>query len=305
MRVHVLGSAAGGGFPQWNCNCRNCDGVRKGTLNAKPRTQSSIAVSADGANWLLCNASPDILTQLRAAPMLQPARALRDTAIRAVLLADAQIDHTTGLFMLREHRQPLDLWCTDPVADDLDTGYPIFRLLGHYCGVVRHRIPLGGEVFVMPTVPGLAFAAHALRSNAPPYSPRRDKPVDGDNIALEITDLATNRSLFYAPGLYEIDDAVRAAMERADCVLVDGTCWRDDELVALGISKKRARDMGHRPLDGDDGTLAMLDTLPKTTRKVLIHINNTNPILDEDSAEHAAVRARGVEIAFDGLELTV
>jgi len=305
MRVHILGSAAGGGFPQWNCNCRNCDGVRNGTLNAKPRTQSSIAVSAEGANWLLCNASPDILSQLRAAPMLQPARALRDTAIRAVLLADAQIDHTTGLFMLREHRQPLDIWCTDPVVDDLDTGFPIFRLLGHYCGVVRHRIPLGGEVFVMPTVPGLAFAAHALRSNAPPYSPRRDQPVDGDNIALEITDLATNRSLFYAPGLCEINDAVRAAMERADCVLVDGTCWRDDELVALGISKKRARDMGHRPLDGDGGTLAMLDGLPKSTRKVLIHINNTNPILDEDSAEHAAVRARGVEIAFDGMELTV
>jgi pyrroloquinoline quinone biosynthesis protein B len=170
---------------------------------------------------------------------------------------------------------------------------------------VRHRIPLGGEVFVMPSVPGLAFAAHALRSNAPPYSPRRDKPADGDNIALEITDLATNRSLFYAPGLCEIDDEVRAAMKRASCVLVDGTCWRDDELVTLGISKKRARDMGHRPLDGDGGTLAMLDALPNATRKVLIHINNTNPILDEDSPENAAVRARRVEIACDGMELNV
>lgn len=305
MRIHILGSAAGGGFPQWNCNCRNCDGVRRGTLRATPRTQSSIALSGDGASWLLCNASPDILAQLRAAPFLQPARSLRDTAIRAVLLIDAQIDHVTGLFMLREHRQPLDIWCTDPVREDLESGNPVFRLLGHYCGVVPHRLPLGGEVFVIPTVPGLAFAAHALTSNAPPYSPRRDKPVPGDNIGLEITDLASGRQVFYAPGLCEIDAKVSNAMKRADCVLVDGTCWRDDELIALGISKKRARDMGHRPLDGGDGMLALLGDLPASTRKILIHINNTNPILDEDSAEHRRVRDAGVEIAYDGMEIAL
>jgi pyrroloquinoline quinone biosynthesis protein B len=304
MRIHVLGSAAGGGFPQWNCNCRNCDGVRRGAINAMPRTQSSIAVSGDGASWLLCNASPDLLAQLRAAPFLQPARSLRDTAIRAVLLIDAQIDHVTGLFMLREHRQPLDLWCTDPVREDLETGNPVFRLLGHYCGVVPHRIPLGGEVFVIPTVPGLAFAAHALTSNAPPYSPRRDRPVPGDNIGLEITDLASGRQVFYAPGLCEIDANVSAAMQRADCVLVDGTCWRDDELIALGISKKRARDMGHRPLDGAGGMLELLGELPSSTRKVLIHINNTNPILDEDSAERGLLRGTGIEVAYDGMEIT-
>jgi len=303
MRVLVLGSAAGGGFPQWNCNCRNCDGVRRGTLRATPRTQSSIALSGDGASWLLCNASPDILAQLRAAPFLQPARALRDTAIRAVLLIDAQIDHVTGLFMLRENRQPLDIWCTDPAREDLESGNPVFRLLGHYCGVLAHRIPLGGEVFVIPTIPGLAFAAHALTSNAPPYSPRRDRPARGDNIGLEVTDLANGRQLFYAPGLSEIDANVASAMKRADCVLVDGTCWRDDELIALGISKKRARDMGHRPLDGSEGMLALLGDLPKSTRKVLIHINNTNPILDEDSAEHRRVREAGVEIAYDGMEM--
>jgi pyrroloquinoline quinone biosynthesis protein B len=304
MRIHVLGSAAGGGFPQWNCNCRNCDGVRRGAINAMPRTQSSIAVSGDGASWLLCNASPDLLAQLRAAPFLQPARSLRDTAIRAVLLIDAQIDHVTGLFMLREHRQPLDLWCTDPVREDLETGNPVFRLLGHYCGVVPHRIPLGGEVFVIPTVPGLAFAAHALTSNAPPYSPRRDRPVPGDNIGLEITDLASGRQVFYAPGLCEIDANVSAAMRRSDCVLVDGTCWRDDELIALGISKKSARDMGHRPLDGAGGMLELLGELPSSTRKVLIHINNTNPILDEDSAERGLLRGTGIEVAYDGMEIT-
>ena len=305
MRVHVLGSAAGGGFPQWNCNCRNCDGVRRGTLNAKPRTQSSIAVSGDAQNWLLCNASPDILSQLRATPLLQPARALRDTAIRGVLLIDAQIDHTTGLYMMREHRQPLDIWCTEPVREDLERGNPLFALLGHYCGVIPRRIPLRGEVFVIPAIPGLAFAAYALRSNAPPYSPRRDRPVPGDNIGLEITDLASGKQMFYAPGLCEIDGDVQNALERADTVLVDGTCWSDDELVSLGISKKRARDMGHLPLGGDDGMLALLSRLPGTTRKILIHINNTNPILDEDSAEHACVRAAGIEIAWDGMEITL
>jgi pyrroloquinoline quinone biosynthesis protein B len=160
-------------------------------------------------------------------------------------------------------------------------------------------------VFVIPALPGLAFAAHALRSNAPPYSPRRDRPVPGDNIGLEITDLASGKQLFYAPGLCEIDVNVRTALERADCVLVDGTCWNDDELVALGVSRKRARDMGHLPLNGADGMLELLAGIPSTTRKVLIHINNTNPILDEDSAEHAHVRAAGVEIAFDGMEIAL
>jgi len=305
MRVLVLGSAAGGGFPQWNCNCRNCDGVRKGTLHAKPRMQSSIALSGDGENWLLCNASPDILSQLRSAPVLQPARALRDTAIRAVLLIDAQIDHATGLYMLREHRQPLDIWCTEPVRDDLESGNPMFRVLGHYCGVNWHPIPTDGETFRIPSVPGLAFRAHPLKSNAPPYSPRRDRPAPGDNIGIEVADLANGRRLFYAPGLCEIDDEVAAVMAGADCTLVDGTCWSDDELIALGISNKHARDMGHRPLDGADGMLDLLARVPATTRKVLIHINNTNPILDEDSAEHARVRRAGVEIAYDGMEIAL
>ena len=305
MRVLVLGSAAGGGFPQWNCNCRNCDGVRRGTLNARARTQSSIALSDDGESWLLCNASPDILTQLRNAPALQPARALRDTAIAGVLLIDAQVDHATGLLMLREHRRPLDIWCTDPVRDDLTSGNPLFRILGHYCGVNAHRIPLGGEAFSIPSVPGLAFAAYALKSNAPPYSPRRDRPAPGDNIGIEVTDVASGRRLFYAPGLCEIGADVADALARADGVLVDGTCWSDNELIALGISKKHARDMGHRPLDGAQGMLELLATLPASTRKILIHINNTNPILDEDSAEHARVRAAGIEIAHDGMEITL
>jgi pyrroloquinoline quinone biosynthesis protein B len=132
MKILVLGSAAGGGFPQWNCNCRNCAGVRDGSVRATPRTQSSIAVSANGVDWVLFNASPDILSQFRASPALQPGRALRDTGIVGVVLMDAQIDHTTGLFMLREGK-PLDVWCTPQVHEDLTVGNPIFNVLSHFC----------------------------------------------------------------------------------------------------------------------------------------------------------------------------
>ncbi|MDR3388191.1 MAG: pyrroloquinoline quinone biosynthesis protein PqqB [Rudaea sp.] len=305
MHIHVLGSAAGGGFPQWNCNCRNCDGVRKATVRARARTQSSIALSGDGVNWLLCNASPDLLSQLRAFPQSQPARALRDTAIAAVLLIDAQIDHTTGLYMLREHHRPLQVWCTDPVAEDLERGNPLLGLLGHYCGARRHRIPIDGTAFEIADVPGLRLTALPLRSKAPPYSPHRDEPVAGDNIGLLVECTHAGKRLFYAPGLGEIEPQVWQAMLDCDVLMIDGTCWRDDELIALGVSRKRARDMGHLPLHGTGGTLDWLDRLPRATRKILIHINNTNPILDEDSVEHARVRSAGIELAFDGMELSL
>ena len=139
MRVRILGSAAGGGFPQWNCNCGNCRGVRDGTIRTRARTQSSIAASGDGQRWVLFNASPDILQQIREFPALQPGDRLRTTAIAAIVLIDAQIDHTTGLLMLREHDQPLELWCTEPVFQDLTTGNPVLKVLGHFAGVRRHR----------------------------------------------------------------------------------------------------------------------------------------------------------------------
>jgi pyrroloquinoline quinone biosynthesis protein B len=302
MRVHVLGSAAGGGFPQWNCNCRLCHGVRSGTLNARPRTQSSIAISGDEVNWLLCNASPDVLQQLRAFPELQPARALRDTAIRAIVLMDAQIDHVTGLYMLREHRQALEIWCTAQVREDLERANPLFALLRHYCGVSWHPI-VPGTTFEIPSLPGLRLRALPLSSNAPPYSPRRDAPAAGDNIGLVVESTVSSARLFYAPGLGVIEAHVAAAMHAASCVLVDGTCWRDDELIALGLSAKRALDMGHRAIAGAGGMLEFLRELPPATRKVLIHINNTNPVLDEDGAEFAELRGAGIELSHDGMEL--
>jgi len=175
MFVRILGSAAGGGFPQWNCNCANCSGVRNGTLRAQPRTQSSIAISDDGQNWILCNASPDIRAQLESFPALQPARRPRDTAIGAIILLDSQIDHTTGLLTLREGC-PHEVWCTEMVHQDLTTGFPLFNMLSHWNGGLRWN-PIGLEgQFSIDCCPNLLISPIPLRSSAPPYSPHRNDP---------------------------------------------------------------------------------------------------------------------------------
>ena len=303
MHVQILGSAAGGGFPQWNCNCRNCDGLRRGTLNAKARTQSSIALSDDGVNWILCNASPDIRTQLEQTPVLQPARAVRDTAIRAIVLMDSQIDHVTGLLTLREGC-PHEVWCTDMVHENLQTGFPLFPMLSHWNGgLQRRRIGLG-EPFRIPACPALEFLPIPLRSAAPPYSPHRNDPHPGDNIGLLVRDTNTGGVLFYAPGLGQPDDGLLATMRDADCLLVDGTLWRDDEMAFAGVGDKLGSEMGHLQQSGPGGMIELLDAQP-ASRKVLIHINNTNPILDEDSAERAELVAHGIEVAHDGMQIVL
>jgi len=302
----VLGSAAGGGFPQWNCNCRNCAGVRSGTMHTRARTQSSIAVSGDGSPaWALVNVSPDILTQLQANSFLQPARAPRDTAITGIVLVDGQIDHTTGLFMLREATRPWPLWCTDSAYADLTRGNPILQVLSHYCGVDRRRIDLSGDDFSVDGVTGVRWRGLPVASKPAPYSPNRESPVLGDNVALLITSESTRKSVLYAPGLGSMEDHVWEAMQGADCVLVDGTFWTDDEMIRLGLSRKHARDIGHLPQSGPGGMLEWLGRLPASTRKILIHINNTNPILDETSPQRAELRRRGVEVAWDAMEVVL
>ena len=304
MRIRVLGSAAGGGFPQWNCNCRNCSGVRAGTLRTRSRTQSSIAVcGADGTRWALVNASPDILAQLQANPALHGARAARDSAIDGIVLVDGQVDHTIGLLMLRESGSALPVWCTEEVCADLTHGNPIFGVLAHYCGVERHAMIPDGRRFAIPGVAGVTWRAIAVAGKAAPYSPHRETPVTGDNVALVIGDEASGRTLVYAPGVGAMHETLWQAMQAAACVLIDGTFWSDDEMDALGVSRKRARDLGHLPQSGPGGMLEWLGRLPQTTRRVLIHVNNTNPILDEDSAERAELVRRGIEVAWDGLEI--
>ena len=304
MKIHVLGSAAGGGFPQWNCNCPQCSAVRAGSPHHQARTQSSIAITSNDTDWLLINASPDVLQQIKSFPALQPARALRDTGIAAVLLMDAQIDHTTGLLMLREHRQKLPLWCQPLVREDLSTGNPLFKVLEHYCGIDWQSLPLQSG-FHIPGLQGLQFEALPLISNAPPYSPHRDKPQPGDNVGLTVRDEHSGKRLFYAPGLGQMEPHVWQAMQAADCVMVDGTLWTDDEMITLGASKKTSRAMGHMPQSGPDGMITWLDQLPKTTRKILIHINNTNPILDESGPQRQTLSAHGIEVAMDGMEITL
>lgn len=302
MHIHVLGSGAGGGFPQWNCNCENCKGVRAGTVKAAPRTQSSIAVSANGVDWILFNASPDIKKQFDDFPAFQPARQVRDTAISAIVITDAQIDHVTGLLTLREHNKPWDIYCTDAVKEDLTTGFPVFNILSHFRGVRHHAIKTDQSTFTIPSAEGIEFTAVPLLSNAPPYSPHRDNTVPGDNIGMLISDTRTNKSLFYAPGLGVAEPHVLEYMRNADCILVDGTVWTDDEMAKEGISNKRASEMGHLDQSSDGGIMSILKAMQKP-RKILIHINNTNPILREDSAERAILNQHHIEVAYDGMDI--
>ncbi|WP_456281378.1 pyrroloquinoline quinone biosynthesis protein PqqB [Cupriavidus sp. JZ107] len=302
--LKVLGSAAGGGFPQWNCNCTNCDGVRRGAVSAMPRTQSSIALTENGLDWLLVNASPDILAQIRATPALQRARQRRDTGIASVLLMDAQIDHVTGLLMLREHGRRLPLYATAPVLADLSDALPLSRVLSHYCGLEPHPLPLDGKPLRIAPLQRATITPVPLDSKAPPYSPNRQAPQRGDNIGLRVVDTATGRRVFYAPGLGHVTAELMEELRGADIVLVDGTFWTDDEMLRQGLSNKTAAEMGHLALSGAGGMVEVLDALP-ASRKILIHINNTNPILDERSPQRRHLSARGIEVAWDGMEIAL
>ncbi|MFP6654285.1 MAG: pyrroloquinoline quinone biosynthesis protein PqqB [Myxococcota bacterium] len=302
MKIKVLGSGAGGGFPQWNCNCANCAGYRAGTIEATPRTQSSLAISDGGEGWLLVNASPDLRAQLQASPELQPARAVRDTAIVAVLIVDAQIDHSTGLMTLREHTEPLPVYCTPSVHSDLREGYPLLKVLEHYCGVEWRPVDAIGQVaFEVPEIPGITMHPLPLPSEAPPYSPRRHNPAEDDTIGIVFVDRQSGQRCLYAPGLGEWTEALIREAQSADCLLIDGTLWDDCELTQQGAANKTGQEMGHLAQSGPKGMLERLAPLPG--RKILIHINNTNPILNENSPERQRLNELGIEVAYDGMEI--
>lgn len=301
MKIKVLGAGAGGGFPQWNCNCHNCHRLRHGKINGTARTQSSIAVSTDNHNWLLFNTSPDILKQLESFPAIQPKEGVRDTGIKALMLIDSQIDHTTGMLMLREGK-PLNVYCTEMVKQDLSTGFPIFKMLDDYCTIIHHPVPIDGSGFSIPGIDDIRLYTQALKSKAPPYSPHRHDPHEGDNIGVIIEQISTGKKVFYSPGLGEIEPHVMEAMQIADCVMVDGTFWTDDEMCTQNISPKKAREIGHLPQSGEGGMIEVLNKV-ENTRKVLIHINNTNPILDEDSEQRKILDSEGIEVAYDGMEI--
>src|SRR4051812_375731 len=298
VRVRVLGSAAGGGFPQWNCRCPTCEAARAG-VEARPRTQSSIAIRGAEGPWLLANASPDLRQQLEGLAA-QPTDGVRAAPVAGVLLTDAEIDHTAGLLLLRESSTPIPVYGSEQVRRALTDGYPVLPILEGYSGAQWRTLDPGDSLALDGT--SLAVESFAAGGDAPRYLAGTGADVEAAGLVFR--DTVTGGVLTYVPGLARLDDDVRRRMAESDVVLVDGTFWRDDELALLGISDRTARQMGHVPLSGDDGSLRALAALERP-RVVLVHINNTNPILLERSPEREAVLRAGVEIADDGLEIAI
>ena len=292
----VLGSAAGGGFPQWNCCCPVCRLAWAGDPRVKPRTQASIAVSADGERWLLINASPDLRAQISATPVLHPKADRRDSPIAAVILTGAEIDQTTGLLTLRE-RQPFRLLATAATHGFVAVN-PMFLALQP--DLVPRLTIVPGECFA--PLPGIEAELFSVPGKVPLYlEGDRSKNEADVNVGVELR--AGTARLVYVPGAAAVPAPIQDRLARADIVLFDGTLYRDDEMILTGTGEKTGRRMGHMPIDGPDGTLVTLAGL--SGRRLFIHINNTNPILIEGSPERAHVTAAGWEVAEDGMEIAL
>jgi pyrroloquinoline quinone biosynthesis protein B len=311
LRIRVLGSAAGGGFPQWNCGCPNCEGVRAGTIRAVARRQESVAISADGATWFLLNASPEIREQIESFRALWP-RARRHSPIAGIVLTNGDLDHGLGLLSLRESH-PLTLYATDAVRRGFTDGNVLYRTLQRFEGQVTWR-PL---VLGTPTPLGdgggegaLTLTPFAVPGKRPIHleGPGSGPATDEDNVGLLIhaagTGPAGARTMAYVPAAAAWTETLDRMLAEVDVVFFDGTFWSSAEMSATGVGTKRAEDMAHLPVGGPAGGLERLASL-RGPRRVLIHINNTNPLLRDDSAERGQVEAAGVEVAFDGMEITL
>jgi pyrroloquinoline quinone biosynthesis protein B len=302
LHLRVLGSAAGGGSPQWNCGCGNCVAVRAGHPALPARTQASAAVSGDGQQWFLLNASPDVRAQIEAFPALHPRR-LRDTPIGGIVLGNGDIDACLGLFILRED-QPLSLYASEAVERGLREHNALTRTLERRPGqLVWNRLRAGDVVPLVGTAgpSGLTIEAIAVPGTVPLHLKGVAAPSPDDNFAFLLRD-ARGRSVLYAPTVAALTPVIDERARRADAIVFDGTFFRDDELTSLGLTTRSARDMAHWPLGGPEGSLRWLAELP-CRRKILIHINNTNPILRAGTPERDEVIAAGVEVAHDGLEV--
>ena len=306
MQVKILGSAAGGGFPQWNCACSNCARLRAASFHGLARSQAQIAVRADGRSWCLINASPDLRMQILSDPKFQPERAPRDSPIAAVVLTSADVDQAIGLLHLREF-QPLRIYATSTIQRILREENSIFRTLNQtekqaewetILPGARHELTSPGGEFLNLTVLPVS-----LEGSHPSYAGKaRGAGGDSDDAVVGLFIETDKHRLFCAPSLPRIEECWLDEWDRCDAILIDGTFWSDDELVRTRGEGKTAREMGHMPISGPDGTLEGLAKL-KRTRKIFYHVNNTNPILDEDSREHEQVIATGWEIARDGMEI--
>ena len=290
MQIRILGAAAGGGVPQWNCNCPNCRAARN---SGNFLTQSSAAVSDDGKNWLLLNASPDLVSQFASFPPLSPPRGkLRGSAVQAVILTDGEMDHTAGLLCLREQKS-LRLICTQAVKNLLTTGFPLLPTLGKYCRIRHSTFPA--------RIAGIRVSALELQTDkSPPYSRRAAQR--GEVVGLRLESIRTGKSCVYLPGLPGISRALEKFIAGCGCLIVDGTFWSANEMIAAGLSRRSSFDMGHVPVSGPGGSLEWLRGL-KVPRKIYTHINNSNPMLQKNSRARQTVERAGVEISRDGMTI--
>lgn len=300
MRIIILGAAAGGGFPQWNSHAAGCQRARAGDPAAPARTQASIAVSQNGEQWFVINASPDLRQQINATPALHPNTGLRHTPITGVVLTGGDVDVIAGLLTLRE-RQPFALHATARIHAVLDAN-PIFEVLAR--DVVARPVQSLDQPFALDEA--LTATLFAVPGKVPLYLESGAEPppivVDDTTVGLEISD-GTHR-LLYIPGCAAMTPALKARIAGADLLFFDGTLWRDDEMVTAGLGPKTGRRMGHMSLSGPEGTIEALRDCP-VGRRISIHINNSNPVLLADSVERAQLEAAGWTVAEDGMEFTL
>ena len=299
MQIRVLGAAAGGGFPQWNCGCPNCRGLRAGTLEARPRTQESVAVSADGERWILLNASPEIRSQIESCAALHP-RAPRHSPIAAIVLTNGDLDHCLGLLSLRES-YPITVCATEEVRRGFTEGNVLYRTLERFPGQTTWRTLVPGR---KTEIEGLIIEPVAATGKLPIHLEASSAAGPGQNVGLLIQDRKSGSKLAYFPAVASVTPRLRSALDGADCVFFDGTFWSSEELIALGLGDKRAEDMAHLPVGGAGGSLEALAGI-RAARRIFIHINNTNPLLRMGSDEARRAQAAGWEIAYDGMEMAL
>lgn len=299
MRVRLLGSAAGGGFPQWNCACRNCHRVRDRTFSGKPRTQLQVAISEDSESWFLLNASPDIRFQVEAEPLLHP-RGVRDTPIAGVVLTGADLDQVLGLLSMREF-QHFRIYATPSIQQVLREDNSVFAVLNRVPDQVEWVDISSSKPFSLQT--NLRFTPLLLGHHLPPYVPEeRQRGLFAEEMSLGlIIKGSSSRRLAYLPAVPDVGPDLLKQLEKVDVILFDGTFWSDDELIRIREGGATARQIGHLPVSGPGGSLESLSNL-KRARKIYVHINNTNPMLDESGSEYHQVREAGWEIAEDGWE---
>jgi pyrroloquinoline quinone biosynthesis protein B len=308
MRIKILGSAAGGGFPQWNCACANCSAVRTGTFAGRARTQAQVALSNDGETWFLLGASPDLRSQIEATPELHPAEGVRISPISGVVLTSADLDHILGLLLLRE-LQPFRVFATASVLQILREDNSLFGMLNRVPRQVDWSTIVPGSPFELNSVDGPRSGVFAtaipLGTRYPAYvTPTRAGQLQANEAVTGLVVESSGKRLAYLSAVGRIDDVLIERLENMDVLLFDGTFWSDDELIRVESSGATARQMGHLPVGGPDGSLRQLAKL-RDMKKVFIHINNTNPMLDESSPEYREVRDAGWEIAEDGWQFTL